>query len=79
MIFGFDSNEELLAAVRAGTIVGTSTQQPLLMGAKALDGVIDHLDGNEVEKLQEIETLLVTKDNIDDVYDILSETAMVIE
>ncbi len=79
MIFGFDSNEELLAAVREGTIVGTSTQQPLLMGARALDGVIDHLDGKEVEQLQEIETLLVTKDNIDDVYDILSETAMVIE
>lgn len=41
--------------------------------------LIDHLDGKEVEQLQEIETLLVTKDNIDDVYDILSETAMVIE
>ena len=49
------------------------------MGARALDGVIDNLDGKEVEQLQEIETLLVTKDNIDDVYDILSETAMVIE
>lgn len=79
LIFGFDSNEELLTAVKSGAIAGTSTQQPLLMGAKALDGVIDHLNGKEVEQIQEIETLLVTKDNIDDVYDILSQTAMVIE
>ncbi len=79
LIFGFDSNEELLSAVREGTIAGTSTQQPLLMGAKALDGVVDFLNGKEVEKIQEINTLLVTKDNMEEVYDTLAETAMVIE
>lgn len=79
LIFGFDSNEELLSAIKEGKIAGTSTQQPLLMGAKALNGVVDFLNGKEVEQIQEINTLLVTKDNIDEVYDTLAETAMVIE
>ena len=78
-IFTFDSNDELLEAIRNGEIAGTATQQPLLMGAMALDGLVAHLDGEEVEQIQEVNTLLVTKDNIDEVYDVLAETAMVIE
>ena len=79
LIMGFDCNEELLEEIQAGTIAGISAQQPILMGAKALDGVIAHLNGEEVEQIQEVETLLVTKDNINEVYDTLTETAMVIE
>lgn len=79
LIMGFDCNEELLEEIQEGTIAGISAQQPLLMGAKALDGVVAHLNGEEVEKDQQVETLLVTKDNINEVYDTLMETAIVIE
>ena len=41
--------------------------------------VFDKMNGEEVEQIQEVETLLVTKDNINEVYDTLTETAMVIE
>ena len=37
---------------------------------------MDHLAGKEVEKEITLDTLLVTKDNIDEVYDTLVEVAL---
>lgn len=37
---------------------------------------MDHLAGKEVEKEITMDTMLVTKDNIDDVYDTLVEVAL---
>ncbi len=79
LILGFDMNEELLEAIRSGAITGACAQQPLLMGAKALDGVVDFLEGKTVEKVQEINTLLITKDNLAETEDLMRETAMVAE
>ena len=65
-----------MEAIRSGQIVGTSAQQPVLMGRNAAQAVMDHLAGKEVEKEITLDTLLVTKDNIDEVYDTLVEVAL---
>ena len=66
----------LEAAGRNGSIAGTSAQQPVLMGRNAAQAIVDHLAGKEVEKEITMDTMLVTKDNIDDVYDTLVEVAL---
>ena len=76
LVAAFDCSPEIVEAIRSGQIVGTSAQQPVLMGRNAAQAVMDHLAGKEVEKEITLETLLVTKDNIDEVYDTLVEVAL---
>ena len=67
---------EIVEGIRNGSIAGTSAQQPVLMGRNAAQAIVDHLAGKEVEKEITMDTMLVTKDNIDDVYDTLVEVAL---
>lgn len=76
LIAAFDCSPEVVEGIRSGRIAGTSAQQPVLMGRYAAQCVIDHLDGKDVEKEITLDTLLVTKDNIDEVYDTLVEVAL---
>lgn len=76
LVAAFDCSPEMVEGIRDGRIAGTSAQQPVLMGRKAADAVIDYLAGKEVEKEITLDTLLVTKDNIDEVYDTLVEVAL---
>lgn len=76
LIAAFDCSPEIVEGIRSGSIAGTSAQQPVLMGRYAAQSVIDFLDGKDVEKEITLETLLVTKDNIDEVYDTLVEVAL---
>ena len=59
-----------------GRVAGTSAQQSVVMGRSAAQAVVDYLAGNEVEKEIVLDTLLVTKDNIDELYDTLIEVAL---
>ena len=65
-----------MEAIREGKVAGTSAQQPVLMGRYAAQSVVSYLAGEEVEKEITLDTLLVTKDNIDEVYDTLVEVAL---
>ena len=76
LVAAFDCSPEVVEGIRSGSIAGTSAQQPVLMGRYATQAVVDHLAGKEVEKEIIMETMLVTKDNIDDVYDKLVEVAL---
>lgn len=76
LIAAFDCSPEIVESIRAGKIAGTSAQQPVLMGRYAAQSVIAHLNGETVEKEITLDTLLVTKDNIDEVYDTLVEVAL---
>lgn len=79
LIVTFDSNEDLLVEIEKGNIVATCAQQPLLMVATALENLVAYMNGEEYEKEVEVPTLLVSTDNLDEVYDTLTKTAMVIE
>ena len=76
LIAAFDCSPEIVEGIRNGSIAGTSAQQPVLMGRNAAQAIVDHLAGKEVEKEITMDTMLVTKDNIDDVYDTLVEVAL---
>ena len=66
LIAAFDCSPEIVEGIRNGSIAGTSAQQPVLMGRNAAQAIVDHLAGKEVEKEITMDTMLVTKDNIDD-------------
>lgn len=76
LIAAFDCSPEIVEAIRAGKIAGTSAQQPVLMGRYAAQSVIAYLKDEPVEKEITLDTLLVTKDNIEEVYDTLVEVAL---
>jgi len=76
LIAGFDCSPEVVDAIKAGTIAATAAQQPVLMGRYASQAVDKILKGETVEKEIQLGTLLVTKDNIADVYDKLVEVAL---
>ncbi len=76
LVAAFDCSPEIVEGIRNGSIAGTSAQQPVLMGRNAAQAIVDHLAGKEVEKEIMMDTMLVTKDNIDEVYDTLVEVAL---
>jgi ABC-type sugar transport system substrate-binding protein len=76
LIAGFDCSPEVVEAIRAGKIAATAAQQPVLMGRYAAQSVDKIFKGETVEPEIKLGTLLVTKDNIGDVYDTLVEVAL---
>ncbi|MDR1933445.1 MAG: substrate-binding domain-containing protein [Spirochaetales bacterium] len=76
LIAGFDCSPEVVDAIRAGKIAATAAQQPVLMGRHAAQSVDKLLKGEKVEPEIKLGTLLVTKDNINTVYDTLVEVAL---
>jgi len=65
MVVGFDASPGGLAAIEAGTMAGTIAQQPLLMGQVAVETAVAAASGQPVEPFVPIETMLVTRDNVD--------------
>ena len=76
LVVGFDCSPEVVEAIQDGRVAGTSAQQSVVMGRSAAQAVVDYLAGSEVEKEIVLDTLLVTKDNIDELYDTLIEVAL---
>ena len=66
----------MVEAIKSGDILATAAQQPVFMGRTAVDCLKTHLDGGTPEKEISVDTLLVTQDNINDVYDKLVEVAL---
>ena len=65
-LFGFDSSEEILAELRAGTIDSTVVQDPFRMGYECMKAMSDHLAGGEPQAKVDSGSYLVTRENIDD-------------
>lgn len=72
----FDINMEVVEAVKAGKITAVGAQQPVLMGRTCSDMVIALENGEQFEAEVYLPTLLVTSENIEEVYDTLIATAM---
>jgi ABC-type sugar transport system substrate-binding protein len=76
LIAGFDCSPEVVEGIRAGKIVATAAQQPVLMGRYASQSVAKILNGQPVDREIKLGTLLVTQDNVNKVYNTLVEVAM---
>ncbi|MFP3041588.1 substrate-binding domain-containing protein [Treponema primitia] len=76
LIAGFDCSPEVVDAIRAGKIAATAAQQPVLMGRYAAQCIDKLLKGQPVDREIKLGTLLVTKDNINEVYNTLKEVAL---
>jgi ribose transport system substrate-binding protein len=65
-VFGFDSSEEILAGLRAGTIDSIVVQDPFRMGYECMKAMANQLEGREPQAKLDSGAYLVTRDNVDD-------------
>ncbi len=64
-LVGFDSSQELLAAVREGKIEGLLLQDPFKMGYIGVTKMLEHLNGTKPEPKIDSGAVFVDKTNID--------------
>lgn len=62
--FGFNLNEEVIAALNAGTLYGWIAQRPKEIGAKGVETAVDLLNGKTVPARQSVDVAIVTKANL---------------
>jgi len=79
IIVGFDGSPESFQAIQDGRLAGASMQQPVLMGATALESACGYLDGEQPEEFIELSTIMVTSDNVDEIEDEVKENVFVTE
>ena len=65
-IVGFDSSEELIDELRAGTIESIVVQDPFRMAYECMKAMADHLAGREPLAELDSGAYLVTRENVDD-------------
>jgi len=63
---GFDSSPALLEGLKSGAIDSLVVQDPFRMGYDTVIAVAEKLDGGTPRKIQNIEPIVVTRENLDD-------------
>jgi ribose transport system substrate-binding protein len=62
---GFDSSPILIDDLKAGVIDSLVIQHPFKMGYESVVTAVKKLNGQEVQKINNLEPRLVTRDNLD--------------
>ena len=62
---GQDANDDAVAALKEGKITVTSFGNPYMQGYTAVKAAVDVLEGKKVDAFYEVETVVVTKENVD--------------
>lgn len=65
MVAGQDANDDAVAALKEGKITVTSYGNPYMQGYTAVKAAVDVLEGKSVDAFYEVETVVVTKENVD--------------
>jgi ribose transport system substrate-binding protein len=65
-IVGFDSSDELIDELKAGTMDSIVVQDPFRMGYECMKAMADHLAGREPLAQLDSGSYLVTRENVDD-------------
>lgn len=65
-VVGFDTAPSILTDIKDGTIQGVVVQEPLKMGADALDQLVDGLNGKPTTPRIHTPFVFLTKDNMND-------------
>ena len=63
---GFDSSERLVKGLRSGHIQGLVLQDPINMGYLGVKTIVEHLQGQEVDKQIDTGSEVATPENMDD-------------
>ena len=79
LLICFDAEPEFIDMIQNGTLVGAAMQQPYLMGQKATQSLIDHINGKKVEKIQQLEILAISNENIQEKLPIIKRNVLGIE
>ena len=66
VMIGVDGNVDAVESIKAGRLDASVAQLPYLVGKQAVETVGAVLDGKEVEKLQYVTTLVLTKDVLEE-------------
>ena len=64
-VAGQDANDDAVAALKEGKITVTSFGNPYMQGYTAVKAAVDVLEGKKVDAFYEVETDVVTKENVD--------------
>lgn len=64
ILVGFDASPETLEAIKNGDMQGTIVQNPVMMGYLGVKTLVDHLQGQKVEKEIDTGCALVTRENM---------------
>lgn len=64
-VAGQDANDDAVAALKEGKITVTSYGNPYMQGYTAVKAAVDILEGKSVDAFYEVETVVVTKENVD--------------
>ena len=64
-VAGQDANDDAVAALKEGKITVTSFGNPYMQGYTAVKAAVDVLEGKSVDAFYEVETVVVTKENVD--------------
>lgn len=64
-VAGQDANDDAVAALKEGKITVTSYGNPYMQGYTAVKAAVDVLEGKNVDAFYEVETVVVTKENVD--------------
>ena len=65
-LVGFDVNETMVEAMRAGTLDAMVLQDPFKMGFEAVKTVVDKINGQRPPKRIDLPAVVVTRANLDD-------------
>ena len=65
VVIGYDSGQQQMEAIRAGTEAGAITQDPIGIGYKCVEAAVKTLNGESVEKVIDTGFHWYDKDNID--------------
>ena len=65
-IYGVDGNPDIKVAIKNGTIEGTGSQSPNTLGFDSMVAAFKILSGEEVEHKIDVDTFLITAENVDE-------------
>ena len=61
IVIGFDATDDAVKKVEAGEMAATVAQQPSLIGEKAIEAAVNHLEGKEIEESIPVDLQLIKK------------------
>ncbi|MBF0265439.1 MAG: substrate-binding domain-containing protein [Gammaproteobacteria bacterium] len=64
LLITFDAEPEFLDLIPQGVLVGSAMQQPYLMGKKAVQTLVQHLQGKKVQQQIQLPILAISSENI---------------
>lgn len=79
LLICFDAEPVFLELIPKGVLVGAAMQQPYLMGEKAVESLLEHINGKDVVKKQQLDILAISTENIEEKLPVIKRNVLGIE